>query len=129
MDNPVTDAFDGLAAYAGLVRSGEIRALAVTGEKRVELIPEVPTFAEAGYPDLAQPYWYGLFAPAGVPDAVVARILAAARAGLRGDGLTAQMVAQGATMEGIEPAAFEAMLAAEQERWGALIRSIGLRLE
>ena len=78
---------------------------------------------------MAQPYWFGLFAPAGLPDAVAARILAAARAGLGGGKLTAQMAAQGATMEGIEPAAFQVLLAAEHERWGALIRSIGLRLE
>jgi tripartite-type tricarboxylate transporter receptor subunit TctC len=121
--------FDGVAAYVGLVRSGEIRALAVTGDRRIEVLPEVPTFAEAGFPDMAQPYWYGLFAPAGLPDAVAARILAAVRAGLRGGELTAQMVAQGATMEGIEPAAFQALLASEHARWGALIRSIGLRLE
>lgn len=121
--------FDGLATYAGMVRAGEIRALAITGERRAEAMPDVPTFAEAGFPDLAQGYWYGLFAPAGTPDAVMARILAATRAGLRGDSLTAQMVAMGATMEGIEPVAFERLLAAESDRWGGLIRSIGLRLE
>lgn len=121
--------FDGLATYVGMVRAGDIRALAVTGEKRVEVLPDVPTFAEAGFPDLAQGYWYGLFAPAGIPDAVAAKILTAARAGLRGDGLTAQMVAQGATMQGIDPEAFQLLLASEYERWGALIRHIGLRLE
>ncbi len=121
--------FDGLATYVGMVRAGDIRVLAVTGDRRIQVLPEVPTFAESGFPDMAQGYWYGLFAPAGTPDAVVTKILAATRAGLRGDGLTAQMVAQGATMEGIDPAAFRALLATEYDRWGALIRHIGLRLE
>ena len=121
--------FDGLATYLGLLRSGEIRALAVTGERRAEALPGVPTFAEAGFPDLAQGYWYGLFAPAGTPDAVVARILAATRTALRNDALRAAWAAQGSTLEGIDPAEFERLLASESERWGALIRSIGLRLE
>lgn len=121
--------FDGLATYAGLVRSGEIRALAITGERRAEMIPDVPTFAEAGFPDLAQGYWYGLFAPAGTPDHVAARILEATRAGLRTAYASTQWGAMGATMEGIEPAAFQALLTSESDRWGALIRQIGLRLE
>ena len=87
-------------------------------------MPDVPTFAEAGLPDLAQGYWYGLFAPAGTPDAVVAPILAATHAALRNDALRAVRAAQG-----IGPAEFERLLASESERWGALIRSIGLRLE
>ncbi len=121
--------FDGLAAYIGLVRNGELRALAVTGERRIQALPDVPTFAEAGFPDMAQPYWYGLFAPAGTPDAVAAKILDAVRAGLRGDRLTEQMMAQGSTMEGIDPEAFQTLLASESERWGQLIRSIGLKLD
>jgi tripartite-type tricarboxylate transporter receptor subunit TctC len=129
MRGDVDVGFDGLATYIGLVQSGELRALAVTGERRVATWPDVPTFAETGFPDMAQPYWYGLFAPAGTPDAVAARILAATRAGLRTESLVNAMAAQGSTLEGIEPAAFEALLASESERWGALIRSIGLRLE
>lgn len=121
--------FDGLATYAGMVRSGEVRALAITGDRRAEMLPDVPTFAEAGFPDLAQGYWYGLFAPTGTPDRPVARILEATRAGLRSATASTQWGAMGATMEGIEPAAFQALLTAESERWGALIRSIGLRLE
>jgi tripartite-type tricarboxylate transporter receptor subunit TctC len=121
--------FDGLASYIGLVRSGEIRALAVTGERRTQAWPDVPTFAEAGFADMAQGYWYGLFAPAGTPDAVAAKILEATRAGLRTEQLVNAMNAQGSTLEGIEPAAFQALLTSESDRWGSLIRSIGLRLE
>ena len=74
-------------------------------------------------------YWYGLFARVGTPDAVVARILAATHTALRNDALRAVWAAQGSTLEGIDPAEFERLLVGEGERWGALIRSIGLRLE
>ncbi|MFC7477805.1 Bug family tripartite tricarboxylate transporter substrate binding protein [Dankookia sp. GCM10030260] len=128
MRGDVAMTFDGVAAYVGLVRDGDLRALAVTGERRVPVLPAVPTFAEAGYPDIAQPYWYGLFAPAGIPAPVMARVVAATHAALAGARLGEQMVAQGAELRGNQPAEFSAMIAAERERWGALIRSIGLRL-
>jgi tripartite-type tricarboxylate transporter receptor subunit TctC len=69
MRGDVDMGFDGVAAYIELVKSGEIRALAVTGDKRIAALPDTPTFTEAGFPGIAQPYWYGLFAPAGVSDA------------------------------------------------------------
>jgi tripartite-type tricarboxylate transporter receptor subunit TctC len=121
--------FDGVASYVELVKAGQIRALAVTGDKRIAALPDTPTFAEAGFPDVAQPYWYGLFAPAGVPDTVVEKMLAATRAALKGPALGGQMQAQGATLEGIDPEDFTRLLATERESWGALIRSIGLKLD
>ena len=59
----------------------------------------------------------------------MARFLAATRTALRNDALRVAWAAQGSTLEGIDPAEFERLLASESERWGALIRSIGLRLE
>lgn len=121
--------FDGVASYVELVKAGEIRALAVTGGQRMAALPDTPTFAEAGFPDVAQPYWYGLFAPAGVPDAVVEKVLAATRVALRSPTLVSQMAAQGATLEGNDPQDFARLLMTERESWGALIRSIGLKLD
>lgn len=129
MRGDVDMGFDGVASYIELVKSGEIRALAVTGDKRIAALPNTPTFTEAGFPDIAQPYWYGLFAPAGVPDVVVQKVLAATRGALKGSALGNQMTAQGATLEGIEPDDFAKLLMTERESWGALIRSIGLKLE
>lgn len=128
MRGDVAMTFDGVAAYIELVRNNNIRAVAVTGERRISAMPEVPTFAEAGFPDIAQPYWYGLFAPAGVPGPVAEKIVAAAHAALAEARLGDQMAAQGAELRGNSPAEFAAMVSAERERWGALIRSIGLRL-
>jgi tripartite-type tricarboxylate transporter receptor subunit TctC len=121
--------FDGLATYLGLVRGGEIRALAVTGTRRTDALPDVPTFAETGYPDLAQGYWYGLFAPAGTPDAAVTRILAAVQAASRNEHLRSIWAAQGSTLDSMDPDTFQTLLATESARWGALIRGIGLKLD
>ena len=128
MRGDVAMTFDGIAAYLGLVRNGDLRALAVTGERRIPALPQVPTFAEAGFPDVAQPYWYGLFAPAGLPAPVAARLVGATHAALAGAQFGEQMVAQGAELRGNQPAEFSAMIDSERERWGALIRRIGLRL-
>ncbi len=128
MRGDVAITFDGLAAYIGLVRNGDLRAIAVTGERRAPALPDVPTFAEAGFPDIAQPYWYGLFAPAGVPEPVMNRIVAATHTALAEARLGEQMQAQGAELRGNTPAVFTTMIAAERDRWGALIRTIGLRL-
>jgi tripartite-type tricarboxylate transporter receptor subunit TctC len=128
MRGDVAITFDGLAAYIGLVRNGDLRAIAVTGDKRVPALPDVPTFAEAGFPDMAQPYWYGLFAPAGLPEDAMRRIVPATHAALAQARLGEQMTAQGAELGGNPPTEFAAMIVAERERWGELIRRIGLRL-
>lgn len=128
MRGDVAITFDGLAAYMGLVRNGELRAIAVTGSRRVPAWPDVPTFDEEGFPDVAQPYWYGLFAPAGLPPEIAQRIVAATHTALAEARLGEQMTSQGAELRGNSPAEFSAMVTAERERWGELIRSIGLRL-
>ncbi|MCG7363363.1 tripartite tricarboxylate transporter substrate binding protein [Roseomonas sp. ACRSG] len=129
MRGDVDIGFDGLPAYVELVKTGSIRALAVTGPKRISALPDVPTFDEAGFPGIAQPYWHGLFAPAGIPDAVTARILEACRIALEEASLGDQMRAVGAQLETNTPEAFAALIEQERDSWGQLIRSIGLTLD
>jgi tripartite-type tricarboxylate transporter receptor subunit TctC len=120
--------FDGVPAHAGLVADGKLRALGVTGDRRIPMLPGVPTLAEAGYPDIAIPYWYGLFAPKGTPQPVFERLLAAVHKSQAAGKIGQQFEPQGAQIEGNSPVDFAAMIASERETWGALIRSIGLRL-
>jgi tripartite-type tricarboxylate transporter receptor subunit TctC len=129
MRGDVDIGFDGLPAYVELVQNGNIRALAVTGPKRIGALPDVPTFDEAGFPGIAQPYWFGLFAPAGIPDAVSARILEASRIALQESSLGERMGAVGAQLETDGPEAFATMIDKERDSWGQLIRSIGLTLD
>ena len=124
----VQTGFDGVPAHAGLVADGKLRALGVTGNQRVPLLPGTPTLAEAGYPDIAIPYWYGLFAPRGTPQPVFDRVVDAVHKTQAAGKIGKQFEPQGAQIEGNSPAEFATMIASERETWGALIRSIGLKL-
>jgi tripartite-type tricarboxylate transporter receptor subunit TctC len=88
----------------------------------------VPTLAEAGYPDIAIPYWYGLFAPKGTPQPIFDRLVDAVHRTQAAGKIGQQFEPQGAQIEGNSPAEFATMIASERETWGALIRSIGLKL-
>ena len=67
------------SAIIGQIKAGQIKALAVATEKRSDLIPDVPTMAEAGMPDFNTPLWFGLLAPAGTPRPVIDKLAAAAK--------------------------------------------------
>ncbi len=121
--------FDGVPAYIEMVKGKELRGLGVTGDKRVPVMPDVPTFAETGFPDIAVPYWYGLFAPAGTPRPIVDRLVAALHEAQQDRAATAQFIAQGAELLGNDPETFATMITTEREKWGQLIRRIGLRLD
>jgi tripartite-type tricarboxylate transporter receptor subunit TctC len=66
--------FDNMASALPAVQAGQLRALAVTTASRSSVAPDIPTMAEAGFPDLVLDTWYALFAPAGTPKAIVDRL-------------------------------------------------------
>jgi tripartite-type tricarboxylate transporter receptor subunit TctC len=111
------------------IRAGALRAIAVTGRERLALLPDVPTVAEAGYPGFEASTWYGLFAPAGVPPAVAARISADAVAALRLPDVREKLAAQGFDVIASDPPAFAAVLEAELAKWAAVIKAAGLKAE
>jgi tripartite-type tricarboxylate transporter receptor subunit TctC len=74
MSGQVDMNFDSIPAVIQHVRSGKLRAIAVTAAKRASAFPEIPSIAESGYPDYDLTSWWGLFAPAGTPPEVVAKI-------------------------------------------------------
>ena len=111
------------------VRAGGLRALAVTGAKRLGLMPELPTIAELGYPGYEASTWFGLFAPAKVPRDVAAKIHAEAARALQLPDVREKLVAQGFDVLGSTPEEFAAVLKSEHAKWGALIRSAGLKVE
>ncbi|MFT8245369.1 Bug family tripartite tricarboxylate transporter substrate binding protein [Roseomonas sp. BN140053] len=129
-----TVAGDTAALFAGasslpLIREGQLRGLAVTGRRRAANFPELPTVAET-YPGYELTIWLGLFAPAGVPTPVVERLRDAANAVLGEPEIRARLETGG----GLEPlvttqAEFAALIQADYEKYGALIRDIGIRVE
>lgn len=111
------------------VRAQRIRALAVTGTKRAQSSPELPTVAEAGVPGFAVTQWYGVFAPAGTPRAVVDRLHREIVAVLKLPEVAARLAADGAEAVGNTPQQFGAHVRAERDKWAKVIKETGIRGE
>lgn len=117
------------AAPSGHVRAGKLRAIAVTGTKRVAAFPDVPTTAESGYPELEVTGWYGIVVPAGTPKNIIARLsVETVRA------LQLQDVKQRLSNAGLEAAPtsaeeFQAIIRKEYERWGTVVKRAGLKVD
>ncbi|ONG58149.1 hypothetical protein BKE38_03405 [Pseudoroseomonas deserti] len=109
--------------------SGELRGLAVTSRARDPKAPTVPTLAESGLAGYHATNDFGFFAPAGTPPAIVARLSEAAAAALKDPGVRGKLDAASIDVIGGSAEAFPAYLAAEGERWGALIRKRNIRAE
>jgi tripartite-type tricarboxylate transporter receptor subunit TctC len=103
-------------------RSGKVRAVGMTSEKRAPLLPQVQTFVEAGYGDFTPHTWCGLFVPAGTPPAIVQRLHAEFARAVRATEVQARFQDLGAEPIMNSPAEFAAFLRAESERLGKLIR-------
>jgi tripartite-type tricarboxylate transporter receptor subunit TctC len=110
-------------------KSGRLRALAITSSQRSDVIPEVPTVAESGVPGYDAAQWYGILAPAGTADAVVARLNAECLKIVRGPDFTARLVRDASIPLGSTPQEFGAFLKSEVEKWARVIKSSGARIE
>ncbi len=119
-------AFETMLSLGPHVRAGTLRALAVTSAKRSSSMLEVPTAAEAGFPALVADNWYALFAPAGTPDAIVARLHDASVAALALPDVRDKMREQGAEVVGSTSAELAAQVAAEIPKWAGLARQAGV---
>jgi tripartite-type tricarboxylate transporter receptor subunit TctC len=124
----VVDAFWGnLPASAEHVREGRMRALAVTSATRNGGLPQIPTAAEQGFPDLVVISWQGFLAPAGTPEPVIARLNAETNAALAHPETQSWLAAQGSEPVGGAPAVLAELLARDLPRWDALVRRAGIR--
>ncbi len=113
-----------LAAVLGMLESGKLKALAVAGEERAKLLPDVPTTVEAGYPDVVAPSWYGLHAPAGTPPAIVEAIAEAARIATSDAKAQATALKSGGETAFIGTRDFEAFLARDRQRWERIVAEV-----
>jgi tripartite-type tricarboxylate transporter receptor subunit TctC len=119
--------FAPLAGVAEHVRAGTLRALAVTGPERMPQLPDVPTLREAGVQMEPVVAWIGMFGPAGMPADRAARLAREANAALNNPEQRRTLEAAGFVPVGSTPAEFSALQKAEIERWGGLIRRLGIR--
>jgi tripartite-type tricarboxylate transporter receptor subunit TctC len=111
----------------GHVRAGRLKALAVTSAARASTLPEVPTTAETGYPNVTSDNWYGLVAPAATPPEVQKRIHAAATAALRSPAIQEQYGKVSGVPSPGTPQDYARFLAAEQAKWSKVVHAIGFK--
>ena len=111
-----------LLALVPLAKNGKVTALAVSGNKRVSVLPDVPTFAEAGYPGVNVSLWQGVFAPAGTPAVIISKLSSTLAASVNTPEVARLLEAQGAQPAGTTPADFGRFLQQERERWLKIVR-------
>jgi tripartite-type tricarboxylate transporter receptor subunit TctC len=121
--------FDGLPPALAQVKAGRLRALAVTTDKRSQLLPDIPTIAESGVPGYKVQGWNGFVGPAGLPRPIVDRLNRETVRVLRTDAVRQRLLALGAEPVGNTPEEFGAHMKAERDLWGRLIAKIGLKLD
>ncbi len=120
--------FDASITTLPQLKAGRIRALAVGSSKRSELFPDVPTFGEAGLPGFTAGNWFGVFAPARTPAAVVNRINAEITKVMESPDVRSDLLRRGAEPLTATPAAFRELVASEYARYGKLVKVAGIAI-
>lgn len=121
--------FDNVPPLLPHVRSGKIRALAVTSLERIQVLPDVPTLHALGLKDFDAVGWNGLLAPAGTPRAIVARLHAEVVRVLRIPEVRDQLVTQGADLVGNSPEEFASWIRVEVKKWADVVRVSGAKVD
>jgi tripartite-type tricarboxylate transporter receptor subunit TctC len=129
MGGQVEAAFASVPSVLQNVRSGKLRALAVSSAKRNAAAPEVPSIAESGYPGFDVNPWWGILAPAGTPQAVVDKINADLAAALKTAEVQALFRKQGAETLASTPDAFTRLLEADVLKWAKVVKASGAHLD
>jgi len=111
------------------VKAGKLRALAITSAQRSVLLPDVPTMAEAGFPDYEVNGWFGLFAPTGVDPAIVRKLNTEVRKSLDKPDVQEQLLAQGAVPAGGPQDEFAKFVKSEHDKWAKVINDAGIKVE
>ena len=119
----------GVPPTLSFVKAGKLRALGVATARRLPLLPELPTIAEAGVPGYEATQWYGVLAPAGVPKPIVAKLNAEMVKAIKGADVREKLAAEAAEPVGNTPEEFGAFIKKEIARWAPVVKASGARPE
>ena len=111
------------------IQAGKARAIATTGAKRAELMPDVPTVAEQGYPGYEALNWYGFLGPAGMPKPIIERLHDEIAKALANPEVVSAMKKTGVEPESSKPDEFAAYIRREYETWGKVIKQAGIKVQ
>ncbi|HEY4252393.1 MAG TPA: tripartite tricarboxylate transporter substrate binding protein [Roseomonas sp.] len=120
--------FEAVANFLPFLRDGNIRLLAVSSDRRLPQLPDVPTFAEAGYPDMVVQSWLGVYAPVATPSPVIARLNQAVARAVGSEGFRTMTAAQIQQPESSTPEALAALTRADIEVWRRVIAPLNLQV-
>ena len=121
--------FDQVASSLPHVKAGKLKALAVSWSSRLDVLPEVPTYRELGYPANNDPSWFGLVAPAGTPADIALRMQQAVATALKDSSVRERLALQGLYASGTTPAEFTAQIASEIEKMKKVAAFARIRLD
>ncbi|MBX9842221.1 MAG: tripartite tricarboxylate transporter substrate binding protein [Xanthobacteraceae bacterium] len=121
--------FDGIPGTGPLVKEGRVRALAAAAGKRPDMLPDLPTMAEAGYPGIELSAWFGLAAPAGTPKPVIDRLNAEFTKALKSADVMEKLSQTGARLLPGSPADFAVLMASDTERLGNIVKVSGVKID
>ncbi len=111
------------------VKSGKLRVIAVGTPQRLEVLPDVPTVAEQGFPGFETSQWYGLIAPAKTPEHVITRLSSEAAKAAQAQGVKERFAVDSGLAVGSTPAQFAAFIKTEQARWSEVVRKAGIKAD
>jgi tripartite-type tricarboxylate transporter receptor subunit TctC len=129
LDGRVDLALDSVPAYLPHIKAGRVKVFAVATRTRSALLPQLPTMAEAGVPGVIAATDYALYAPAGTPNEVIARLYRETASVLEMADLRAKLATQAIEVRGGTPEALRAELAGELEKWGRVIHAANIKVE
>ena len=129
MAGNVTMMFDQMYSAMPSIKADKLRPIAITSKKRSPLLPDVPSFTEAGYPKVVVLNWQGLIAPKGTPKAIIDKLNAAANEALKDPQLRELMLSQGNEIGGGSPADFAALIKSESAKWSVVVKLANIKPE
>ena len=129
MSGVVNFQFSSVSPVLTQIRSGHLRALAVTSKSRLSILPELPTVAESGFPGFEAVLWFGLFAPVDTPAIATERLTRALRASLQDPQVQSELLAQGLQTSDLVGREFQAFIKAEFSKWDHIIKVTGVQAQ